>query len=194
MRRASRRAVDRLMPQNARFGFAADHPYYRSRLCDITADIEGRTEMSRTWRDGRADPSSFVNLSGATTGTTISKSQGTGPSSTMTPPTRWRCKYHCATQVATFTVTRTGTNATAPFDVSSATADSPAIAADGPSRRTLCLKDRRVDLKNPTDLPSVDANGPREEDIQSSALTPYLQRVEASGAPDWSESTVEPKH
>ncbi len=25
----------------------------RSRLCDITADIEGRTDMSRTSRDGR---------------------------------------------------------------------------------------------------------------------------------------------
>jgi hypothetical protein len=24
----------------------------RSRLCDITADIEGRTDISRTWRDG----------------------------------------------------------------------------------------------------------------------------------------------
>jgi cytoskeletal protein CcmA (bactofilin family) len=51
---------------------------------------------------------------------------------------------------------------------------------------------RRVE--NPTDLPSVDANGPREEDMHSSALTPYLQRVEASGATHWSESTVEPKH
>jgi hypothetical protein len=38
------------------------------------------------------------------------------------------------------------------------------------------------------------ANGPREEDIHSSALTPYLQRVEASGTTDWSESTAEPKH
>jgi len=51
---------------------------------------------------------------------------------------------------------------------------------------------RRVE--NPTDLPSADANGPREEDMHSSALTPYLQRVEASGATDWSESTAEPKH
>ena len=51
---------------------------------------------------------------------------------------------------------------------------------------------RRVE--NPTDLPSVDANGPRDEDMHSSALTPYLQRVEASGATDWSESAAEPKH
>jgi len=51
---------------------------------------------------------------------------------------------------------------------------------------------RRVE--NPTDLPSVDANGPREEDMHSSALTPYLQRVEASGATDRSESAAEPKH
>jgi len=34
---------------------------------------------------------------------------------------------------------------------------------------------RRVE--NPTDLPSVDAKGPQEEDLQSSALAPYLQRV-----------------
>jgi cytoskeletal protein CcmA (bactofilin family) len=45
---------------------------------------------------------------------------------------------------------------------------------------------RRVE--NPTDLPSVEAKGPQEEDIQNSALAPYLQRVEGS------ESTVEPKH
>jgi cytoskeletal protein CcmA (bactofilin family) len=51
---------------------------------------------------------------------------------------------------------------------------------------------RRVE--NPTDLPSVDANGARDEDMHRSALTPYLQRVEASGATDWSESTAEPKH
>jgi cytoskeletal protein CcmA (bactofilin family) len=51
---------------------------------------------------------------------------------------------------------------------------------------------RRVE--NPTDSPSADANGPREEDMHSSALTPYLQRVEASEATDWSESAAEPKH
>jgi hypothetical protein len=49
---------------------------------------------------------------------------------------------------------------------------------------------RRVE--NPTDLPSVEAKGPREEDMQDSALAPYLQRVEASESTDWSESTVEP--
>jgi cytoskeletal protein CcmA (bactofilin family) len=51
---------------------------------------------------------------------------------------------------------------------------------------------RRVE--NPTDPPSVDAKGPRDEDMQSSAPAPYLQRVEASASTEWSESTVEPKH
>jgi cytoskeletal protein CcmA (bactofilin family) len=51
---------------------------------------------------------------------------------------------------------------------------------------------RRVE--NPTDAPSVDAKDPQEEDMRSSALAPYLQRVEASGSNEWSESTVEPKH
>jgi len=51
---------------------------------------------------------------------------------------------------------------------------------------------RRVE--NPTDEPLVDAKGPQETDMRSSALAPYLQRAEASGSPDWSESTVEPKH
>jgi cytoskeletal protein CcmA (bactofilin family) len=51
---------------------------------------------------------------------------------------------------------------------------------------------RRVE--NPTDAPSVDAKGPRDEDMQSSALAPYLQRAEPSASSDWSESKVEPKH
>ena len=51
---------------------------------------------------------------------------------------------------------------------------------------------RRVE--NPTDLPSVEAKGPQEEDMRSSALAPYLQRAEASASTDWSESTAEPKH
>src|SRR6266446_691798 len=52
---------------------------------------------------------------------------------------------------------------------------------------------RRVE--NPTDLPAVDAKGPQEEDMRSSALAPYLQRVEGSAAStEWPESTVEPKH
>ena len=52
---------------------------------------------------------------------------------------------------------------------------------------------RRVE--NPTDLSSsVDAKGPQKEDMQSSALAPYLQRVEGSASTEWSESTVEPKH
>ncbi len=41
---------------------------------------------------------------------------------------------------------------------------------------------------------SVDARGPQKEDMQSSALAPYLQRVEGSASTEWSESTVEPKH
>jgi cytoskeletal protein CcmA (bactofilin family) len=51
---------------------------------------------------------------------------------------------------------------------------------------------RRVE--NPTDILSADAKGSQEEDMQNSALAPYLQRVEASASNDWSESTVEPKH
>jgi cytoskeletal protein CcmA (bactofilin family) len=51
---------------------------------------------------------------------------------------------------------------------------------------------RRVE--NPTDLPSAGMKGPQEEDMQSSALAPYLQRVEASASTEWSESTAEPKH
>src|SRR5947209_15452989 len=51
---------------------------------------------------------------------------------------------------------------------------------------------RRVE--NPTDEPLVDAKGPQETDMRSSALAPYLQRAEASGSPDGSESAVEPKH
>src|SRR6266511_2502936 len=34
----------------------------------------------------------------------------------------------------------------------------------------------------------------QSEDMQSSALAPYLQRVEPSASSEWSESTVEPKH
>ena len=51
---------------------------------------------------------------------------------------------------------------------------------------------RRVE--NPTDAPAVDAKGSRDEEMQSSALAPYLQRVEPSASTEWSESTVEPKH
>jgi cytoskeletal protein CcmA (bactofilin family) len=51
---------------------------------------------------------------------------------------------------------------------------------------------RRVE--NPTDAPLVDVKGSQDADTRSSALAPYLQRVEASGSPDWSESAVEPKH
>src|SRR6266545_3900799 len=53
---------------------------------------------------------------------------------------------------------------------------------------------RRVE--NPTDAPSADskAKAPRDEDMQRSALPPYLQRVEPSASSEWSESTVEPQH
>jgi len=52
---------------------------------------------------------------------------------------------------------------------------------------------RRVE--NPTDPSlSIDAKGPEKEDMQSSALAPYLQRVEGSASTDWSESAAEPKH
>src|SRR5438445_11745636 len=51
---------------------------------------------------------------------------------------------------------------------------------------------RRVE--NPTDLPSVEAKGPKKEDMQSSVLAPYVQRVEEPGSTEWSDSAVEPKH
>jgi cytoskeletal protein CcmA (bactofilin family) len=51
---------------------------------------------------------------------------------------------------------------------------------------------RRVE--NPTEAPLVDAKGLQEADMPSSALAPYLQRVERSESPEWSESAVEPKH
>jgi cytoskeletal protein CcmA (bactofilin family) len=51
---------------------------------------------------------------------------------------------------------------------------------------------RRVE--NPTDPPSLDAKGPQKDDMQSSRLAPYLQRVEPSASTEWSDSTVEPKH
>jgi cytoskeletal protein CcmA (bactofilin family) len=51
---------------------------------------------------------------------------------------------------------------------------------------------RRVE--NPTDQPTIETKGPREEDMPSSALAPYLHRVEPSASTEWSESTVEPKH
>ena len=51
---------------------------------------------------------------------------------------------------------------------------------------------RRVE--NPTEAPLVDAKGLQEADVRSSALAPYLQRVEPSRSPEWSESAVEPKH
>ena len=52
---------------------------------------------------------------------------------------------------------------------------------------------RRVE--NPTDPSlSVDGKGPEKEDMQGSALAPYLERVEESTSTEWSESTVESKY
>ena len=51
---------------------------------------------------------------------------------------------------------------------------------------------RRVE--NPTELSTVEAKGPKKEDMQSSVLAPYLQRVEEPGSTEWSDSAVEPKH
>jgi hypothetical protein len=94
----------------------------------VTIDGDTKVEPNETF---------FVNLSGATTGTTISKSQGTGTiinddaSGSVAINDVNIVEGNSGTQVVTFTVTRTGTNATAPFDVSYATADSTATAADG---------------------------------------------------------------
>jgi cytoskeletal protein CcmA (bactofilin family) len=51
---------------------------------------------------------------------------------------------------------------------------------------------RRVE--NSTDPSSVGAKGPQKQDMPSSALAPYLQRVEESASTEWSDSAVEPKH
>ena len=51
---------------------------------------------------------------------------------------------------------------------------------------------RRVE--NPTDPSLVDAKGSQKEDMQSSALAPYLERVEESASTEWSESTVGSKY
>jgi cytoskeletal protein CcmA (bactofilin family) len=51
---------------------------------------------------------------------------------------------------------------------------------------------RRVE--NPTDLSSDEAKGREKEDMQSSVLAPYLQRVEEPGSTEWSDSAIEPKH
>ena len=52
---------------------------------------------------------------------------------------------------------------------------------------------RRVE--NPTELSSSIAdNRPEKEDKQSSALSPYMQRVEEPASTEWSESAIEPKH
>src|SRR5256886_9659031 len=47
---------------------------------------------------------------------------------------------------------------------------------------------------SPTELSSVGAKDPQKQDMPSSALAPYLQRVEESASTEWSDSTVEPKH
>ena len=52
---------------------------------------------------------------------------------------------------------------------------------------------RRVE--NPTDPSlSVDSKGLEKEDMQGSALAPYLERVKESASTEWSESTVESKY
>ena len=52
---------------------------------------------------------------------------------------------------------------------------------------------RRVE--NPTELSSsIAANRPEKEDKQSSALSPYMQRVEEPASTEWSEAAIEPKH
>jgi cytoskeletal protein CcmA (bactofilin family) len=52
---------------------------------------------------------------------------------------------------------------------------------------------RRVE--NPTEpSSSIAAKGPEKEDTQSSALSPYMQRVEEPASTEWSESAIEPKH
>jgi cytoskeletal protein CcmA (bactofilin family) len=52
---------------------------------------------------------------------------------------------------------------------------------------------RRVE--NPTELSSsIAANRLEKEDKQSSALSPYMQRVEEPASTEWSESAIEPKH
>ena len=38
------------------------------------------------------------------------------------------------------------------------------------------------ELKNPVEAPLVDPKGPRDDDMQSSVLAPYLQHVEASAS------------
>jgi hypothetical protein len=42
------------------------------------------------------------------------------------------------------------------------------------------------ELKNPVEAPLVDPKGPRDDDMQSSVLAPYLQHVEASASTEWS--------
>jgi hypothetical protein len=51
---------------------------------------------------------------------------------------------------------------------------------------------RRVE--HSTEASSVDTNSPRKQDGQSSALSPYLHRVEGSPSSEGSESAIEPKH
>ena len=52
---------------------------------------------------------------------------------------------------------------------------------------------RRVE--NPTESSSsIAVKGLEKEDKQSSALSPYLQRVDESASTEWSESAIESKH
>jgi cytoskeletal protein CcmA (bactofilin family) len=52
---------------------------------------------------------------------------------------------------------------------------------------------RRVE--NPTESSSsIAVKGLEKEDKQSSALSPYMQRVEELASTEWSESVIESKH
>jgi Calx-beta domain len=119
---------------------AADRDYIpTSDTLQFATGVNAQTFTVTINGDTKVEPNEtfFVNLSGATIGTTISKSQGTGTiinddaSGSVAVNDVNIVEGNSGTQVATFTVTRTGTNATAPFDVSYATADSTATAADG---------------------------------------------------------------
>jgi hypothetical protein len=119
---------------------AADGDYIpTSGTLQFATGVNAQTFTVTINGDTKVEPNEtfFVNLSGATAGATISKSQGTGTiinddaSGSVAINDLIITEGNSGTQLATFTVTRTGTNATAPFDVSYATADSTATAVDG---------------------------------------------------------------
>jgi hypothetical protein len=118
---------------------AADGDYIpTSGTLQFATGVNAQTFTVTINGDTKVEPNEtfFVNLSGATPGATISKSQGTGTivnddaSGSVAINDVNIVEGNSGTQLATFTVTRTGTNATAPFDVNYATADSTATAVD----------------------------------------------------------------